>query len=184
MRRLAKEAPRTPKSPKSLSPASIELQKERAERLNALRGVTTHFNNRCWIKNSELRAKYSLRQTTPQGSNRSLRKAAATAAERREPSTPPPLPPPPELNNQRYFRWSPRQNCWLVDLGSDVHVCNDRSLVTGTRIGGSTSDGTSPGRGGLENDSEGLLLKSAKRLLPPDQPVQSCQPWVAFWALA
>lgn len=86
------------KKPQSLSPASIELQKERAERLNALRGVTTHFNNRCWIKNSELRAKYSLRQTTPQGSNRSLRKAAATAAERRETSTAPP--PPPSLLRQ------------------------------------------------------------------------------------
>ena len=63
----------------------------------------------------------------------------------------------------------PRQNCWLVDSAADVHVCNDRSLMTEyrehpTKVGGSTSDGVSPGRGkirlrlGLEDDSEGLIL--------------------------
>lgn len=52
---------------------------------------------------------------------------------------------------------------------ADVHVCNDRSLMTEyyerpTRIGGSTVDGSSPGRGRirlrlrLEDDSEGMIL--------------------------
>lgn len=42
------------------------------------RGVTTHYNNRCWVKNLELFAKYFLRQMKPQKSNRNLRKAATT----------------------------------------------------------------------------------------------------------
>lgn len=50
------------------------------------RGVTTHYNNRCWVKNPELCAKYSFRQMRPRGSNRSLRKVAI--AEQKE-STPP-----------------------------------------------------------------------------------------------
>lgn len=41
------------------------------------RGVTTHYNDRCWIKNPELQAKYSLRQMKPQGSNQNLNKAAS-----------------------------------------------------------------------------------------------------------
>lgn len=44
------------------------------------RGVTTHYNDRCWIKNPELRAKYALRQMKPQGSNRNLHKAASASA--------------------------------------------------------------------------------------------------------
>lgn len=50
------------------------------------RGVTTHYNDRCWVKNPELRAKYSLKQMKPRGSNRNLRKAATT--EKKE-GTPP-----------------------------------------------------------------------------------------------
>ena len=44
------------------------------------RKVTTHYNDRCWIKNPELRAKYSLRQMKPRGSNQNLHKAASASA--------------------------------------------------------------------------------------------------------
>ena len=43
-------------------------------------GLTTHYNDRFWVKNPKLRAKYALRQMKPQGSNRNLRKANAQAA--------------------------------------------------------------------------------------------------------
>ena len=56
------------------------------------RRVTSHYNDRCWIKNPELRAKYSLRQMKPRGSNRNLNKAAsATPATKKEASPPPEL---------------------------------------------------------------------------------------------
>lgn len=56
-----------------------------------------------------------------------------------------------------------------MDSAADVHVCNDLRLMTGftenpTRVGGSTSDGISPGRGTVkirlskEDGSEGLIL--------------------------
>ena len=62
-----------------------------------------------------------------------------------------------------------RHNFWLIDSASDVHVCNDRSLMTeyynkSTKIGWSTSDGSSPGKGKIrlqldfEAGSEDLLL--------------------------
>lgn len=63
----------------------------------------------------------------------------------------------------------PKQSCWLVDSAADVHVCSDPRLMTDystnpTRVGGSTSDGTSPGIGTVkirlakEDGSEGLIL--------------------------
>ena len=63
----------------------------------------------------------------------------------------------------------PRDASWLVDSAADVHVCNHRSLMTEyhdepTRIGGSTADGVSPGRGkvrlclSLKNSCEGVVL--------------------------
>lgn len=56
------------------------------------RGIKTHYNNRCCVKNLELRAKYSLRQMRPRESNRNLRRTATTAPERtKEPSPPPKL---------------------------------------------------------------------------------------------
>lgn len=62
-----------------------------------------------------------------------------------------------------------RHNCWLVDSAADVHVCNNKSIMAEfqerpTKVGGSTSDGVSPGRGtvrlrlGLEDGLEGLIL--------------------------
>lgn len=45
------------------------------------RGLTTHNNDRCWVKNPEPRAKYALRQMKRRGSNRTLKKANAQAAE-------------------------------------------------------------------------------------------------------
>ena len=63
----------------------------------------------------------------------------------------------------------PRQNCWLVDSAANVHMCNDKSIMTEyqkrfTKDGGSTSNGVSPGRRkfclrlGLEDDLDGLIL--------------------------
>ena len=63
----------------------------------------------------------------------------------------------------------PQNNCWLVESAADVHVCNNRSLITEskeqpTSLRGSTSNGVSSGRGkirlclGLEDNSEGLVL--------------------------
>ncbi len=37
------------------------------------KGLTTHYTDRCWIKHPELRAKYTLRQMKPKGSNRNLK---------------------------------------------------------------------------------------------------------------
>ena len=73
---------------------------------------------------------------------------------------------------------SPRQNRWLVDSTADVRLCNGRSLMAGyreqlTRIGRSTSDRISPGRGNvrlrlrLEEDSKGLLLNLRNVYYPP-----------------
>lgn len=56
-----------------------------------------------------------------------------------------------------------------MDSAADVHVCNDLRTVTDftenlTRVGGSTSDGISPGRGtvkirlAMEDGNEGLIL--------------------------
>lgn len=75
----------------------------------------------------------------------------------------------------------PRHNCWLIDSAADVHVCNDLSLMTEyydkpTKIGGSTSDGSSPGRGkirirlGLEDGSEGLVLNLRNVYYFPSSP--------------
>ena len=41
------------------------------------KGLTTHYTDRCWVKHPELRAKYTLRQMRPKGSNRNLKGAAA-----------------------------------------------------------------------------------------------------------
>lgn len=53
------------------------------------RGLTTHYNDRCWVKNPELRAKYALWQMKPRGSNRNLKKANAQAAEQGGPAAAP-----------------------------------------------------------------------------------------------
>lgn len=60
------------------------------------KGVTTHYNDRCWIKNPELRAEYSLRQMKPRGSNRNLHKAASASATSGTKSN---VFPPPELES-------------------------------------------------------------------------------------
>ena len=62
-----------------------------------------------------------------------------------------------------------------------MHVCNDRSLMTEyrthpTKIGGSTSDGISPGRGkirlrlALKDGSEGLILNLQNVFYLPNSP--------------
>ena len=54
------------------------------------RGVTTHYTDRCWVLHPELRAKYSLRQMRPRGSNRNLKKANTPleSVEKKEEATP------------------------------------------------------------------------------------------------
>ena len=65
---------------------------------------------------------------------------------------------------------SPYQNYWFVDSAADVHMCNDKSIMTvfqnrPTKVVGSTLDRISPGRGTiclrleLEDGSEELILK-------------------------
>ena len=62
-----------------------------------------------------------------------------------------------------------KQDFWLIDSAVDVHVCNNLRLMTDfaekpTRVGRSTSDGVSPGRGtgriklALEDGSERIIL--------------------------
>lgn len=43
--------------------------------------ATTHYPDRCWVKRPELRAKYTLRQMRPRGSNRNLKKATTPTTE-------------------------------------------------------------------------------------------------------
>ena len=74
----------------------------------------------------------------------------------------------------------PRQECWLVDSAADVHVCNDKQLMHDyterpTRIGGSTSEGVSSGRGKvrlrLANDNEdGAILNFKNVYYLPSSP--------------
>lgn len=73
------------------------------------------------------------------------------------------------------------QTGWLVDSAADVHVCNDQDLMTEyynrpTRIGGSTSDGVSPGRGKLrlrlsrKDGTEGVILDFKDVFFLPSSP--------------
>lgn len=68
-----------------------------------------------------------------------------------------------------------------MDSAADVHVCNDLRLMTDylanpTRVGGSTSDGISPGRGTVkirlanEDGSEGLILNLRNVFYLPNSP--------------
>lgn len=70
---------------------------------------------------------------------------------------------------------------WLVDSGADVHVCNDLDLMTEyherpTQIGGSTSNGVSPGRGKVrlrlsqKDGSEGVILNLKDVFYLPSSP--------------
>ena len=142
-------------------------------------GSTTHFPDRCWVKHPELRARYSLRQMRTRESNRSLRKAATSAeSERKETLAPSEI----ESWQPRVLAIEdPRENCLLVDSAADVHVYNDLALMIEyrelpTRIGGSTSNGVSPGRGrvrlwlALTDGSEGLILKLWNLYYLPKSP--------------
>ena len=102
------------------------------------------------------------------GSNRNLRKAN-TPAENTE--TKWEATGTPEIDSRQLKILTvegPQENCWLVDSATNVHVCNNQLLITEyrerpTKIGGSISDGVSPGRGkirlrlALKDDSERLI---------------------------
>lgn len=45
------------------------------------RNLTTHYPDRCLVKNPEPRAKYSLRQMRPRGSNQNLKKGTTPTTE-------------------------------------------------------------------------------------------------------
>ncbi len=75
----------------------------------------------------------------------------------------------------------PCHNCWLIDSAANVHVCNDRSLMTEyykkpTRIGGCTADGSSPGKGKirlrleLKDGSKGIILNLRNVYYLPSSP--------------
>lgn len=68
-----------------------------------------------------------------------------------------------------------------MDSAADVHVCNDQRLMTDftekpTKVGGSTADGVSPGRGtvrirlALEDGSEGVILNLRDVFYLPNSP--------------
>lgn len=68
-----------------------------------------------------------------------------------------------------------------MDSAVDIHVCNDRRLMTDfterpTRVGGSTADGVSPGREtvqirlALEDGSEGVILNLRIVFYLPNRP--------------
>lgn len=127
------------------------------------KGLTTHYTDRCWIKHPELRQKYALGRMRTRGSQQNL-KAEESKDVKTEPT--------PERES-----WQPRilavrgpkESCWLVNSAADVHVCNDKRLMTNfmenpTKVGRSTSNGISPGRGkvkirlALQDRTEGLVL--------------------------
>ena len=75
----------------------------------------------------------------------------------------------------------PRQDCWLIDSAANVYVRNNLRLMTDfaerpTRVGGSTSDGVSPGRGTvqirlvLEDGSERIILNLWNVFYLPNSP--------------
>lgn len=70
---------------------------------------------------------------------------------------------------------------WLVDSAADIHVCNDKSLMTGyyekpTRIGRSIADGMLPGQGNvrfclsLKGGKEGVILDLKDVFFLPSSP--------------
>ena len=159
----------------STNALAVNIQQERAPRGTWTtqecidRGSTAHIMERCWVPHPELRPKYLLRSKRTRGSNRNLKKAAEAA---------------PKIDSWQPKLLAvegPRNHCWLVDPPADVHVCNDRSLMTEykeqpTSVGGSTSNGVSLGRGkvrlrlGLEDNSEGLVLKLQNVCYLPNSP--------------
>lgn len=101
----------------------------------------------------------------PCRSQRNLRGSSAAASETKAEKTP------------KSDNWQlkvlvvrgPRQDCWLMDSAADIHICNNRRLMTDftekqTRVGGSTTNGVSPGRGTvwirlvLKDKSKGVII--------------------------
>ncbi len=80
----------------------------------------------------------------------------------------------------------PRNHCWLVDSSADVHVCNDRSLITEykeqpTSVGGSTSNRVSPGRWKVrlrlgQRQLRGTRPQPSECVLPSEQFLKPGQP--------
>ena len=116
------------------------------------KNLTTHWTDRCWIKNLELWAKYALGRMNPRESQKNLCGGSTTqdTVTKTEPT--------PERDSWQpkiLALRGPRKDCWLMDSGADVYVCNDLRLMTDsaekpTRVGRSTSDGASPGRGTVQ----------------------------------
>ncbi len=142
------------------------------------KGLTTHYTDRCWIKNPELRAKYAFGRMRPRGSQKNLRGGSTTQ------NTVAKTEPTPERNSWQLKVLAlrgPRQDCWLIDSGANVHVCNDLRLMTDfaerpTRVGGSTLDKVSPGWGtvrirlALEDGSKGIILNLQNVFYLPNSP--------------
>lgn len=145
--------------------------------MNALRGLIIHFNNQCWIKNTELQVKYSLRQMRPQGSKRSLREVATTEPNEENRHLPQNL----RVDHQRYFGWRVLVRTSGCRLGlrrscMQQSICDDRNKNWWTYVGRNMS-----GERRFRKRLRRPVTKYAKRLLPPEQPMQSCHPWVAFF---
>lgn len=74
-----------------------------------------------------------------------------------------------------------RQSCWLIDSTADVHIWNDKKLMSNfvenlTKVGGSNSNSILLGRGkviirlGLKDGTEGLVLILTNVLYLPNSP--------------
>lgn len=132
------------------------------------KGVTIHYTDWCWVLHPKLYAKYSLYQMRPKRLNQNLKKIInpTETVDRRE-----------ELAVLEIDSWQPKvlivkgsqQDCWLVDLATNIYVYNDWLLIIEywkqlTRIGSSTSDRISLGqrkiqlRLALKNGTKGLIL--------------------------
>ena len=129
--------------------------------------VTTYFLDRCWIKHLELGVKYSLRQIRTKRSNDNLRRGSAPTELKWKGSSAIP-----EMDSwqSKILAIEDRQgNCWMIDPIEDVHVWNNRRLMTKYRellieIGESILDRISPERKKIQlcltikDDLEGLVL--------------------------
>ena len=130
--------------------------------------LTTYYIDCCWIKHTKLRAKYALNRMRPRGSQRNLQGVSSSTAQKVVPKT---------KQSIKRDSWQPkvlairrpRQDFWLIDSATDIHVCNDLRLMTDfikklTNVRGSTTDRVSPGCGivwirlALEDGQEGVIL--------------------------
>ncbi len=85
-------------------------------------GNTTHYTDRCFLKYPELRPKHSLHQMRTKGSRQNLLSQTT--------ESPSDTPTRESWQPKVLAVKRPRNASWLVNIAADVHVCNNRSLMT------------------------------------------------------